>query len=203
MKIYLIRHGQTDWNIQGKIQGSHDIPLNETGYRQAQMLAKGMSSRTVKRIFASPLIRAAETAKALGKEKKVDVCFMPKLVEVEFGKWEGLTWAEIKKEYPKEYEQWSLNSAEATPPGGETQNEIIKRCTEALKEIISLTGGEEDTAIVSHGATLAHLFSYMMRNSPEIESMIVENASITTINYNPLTEDFTLLELNDTSHFHG
>lgn len=203
MKIYLIRHGQTDWNIQGKIQGSHDIPLNETGCRQAQRLAKGMSSHTVKRIFASPLVRAAETAKILGKEKKVDVCFMQKLVEVEFGKWEGLTWTEIKKEYPMEYEQWCLDSAKATPPGGEIQSEIMKRCTEALNEIINLTGGQEDTAIVSHGATLAHLFTYMMRNNPEVESMIVENASITTVDYNPLTKDFMLLELNDTSHLCG
>ncbi len=70
MKIYLIRHGQTDWNIQGKIQGSHDIPLNETGRRQAELLAKGMDSRPVLRIFSSTLTRAMETAEKNQKQAK-------------------------------------------------------------------------------------------------------------------------------------
>lgn len=95
MKIYLIRHGQTDWNIQGRIQGSHDIPLNETGRRQAELLAKGMDSRPVSRIFSSTLTRAMETAERISSRQKVEICFMPQLIEVEFGKWEGMTWEEI------------------------------------------------------------------------------------------------------------
>ncbi len=86
------------------------------------------------------------------------------------------------------------------PPGGETQDQVISRCAHAIKEILRITGGREDVAIVSHGATIAYLISYMMRNDPDIESIIVENASITTVNYSPLTEDFMLLEMNDTSH---
>ncbi|MFV0243144.1 MAG: histidine phosphatase family protein [Lacrimispora sphenoides] len=200
MKIYLIRHGQTDWNIQGKIQGSHDIPLNETGRRQAELLAKGMDSRPVLRIFSSTLTRAMETAEKIRSRQKVEICSMPQLIEVEFGKWEGMTWDEIMEAYPEEYKRWALCPDEASPPGGENQDQVLNRCVWAVKEILRITGGREDVAIVSHGATIAYLVSYMMQNHPEVESIIVENASITTVNYSPLTEDFMLLEMNDTSH---
>lgn len=200
MKIYLIRHGQTDWNIQGRIQGSHDIPLNEAGQRQAEQVAKGMDSRRVSRVFSSTLTRAVETAEKIGSRQKAEIYSMPQLIEVEFGKWEGMTWEEIMEAYPKEYRLWALNPDEVAPPGGETQDQVISRCAQAIKEILRITGGREDVAIVSHGATIAYLISYMMRNDPDIESIIVENASITTINYSPLTEDFMLLEMNDTSH---
>ncbi|WP_024296399.1 histidine phosphatase family protein [Lacrimispora indolis] len=200
MKIYLIRHGQTDWNIQGRIQGSHDIPLNEAGQRQAEQVAKGMDSRRVSRVFSSTLTRAVETAEKIGSRQKAEIYSMPQLIEVEFGKWEGMTWEEIMEAYPKEYRLWALNPDEVAPPGGETQDQVISRCAHAIKEILRITGGREDVAIVSHGATIAYLISYMMRNDPDIESIIVENASITTVNYSPLTEDFMLLEMNDTSH---
>ncbi|WP_313153046.1 histidine phosphatase family protein [Lacrimispora sp.] len=200
MKIYLIRHGQTDWNIQGRIQGSHDIPLNETGRSQAELLAKGMDSRPVTRIFCSTLTRAMETAERISSRQKVEIYSMPQLIEVEFGKWEGMTWDEIMEAYPKEYKLWTLSPDEASPPGGETQDQVISRCVLAVGEILRITGGREDVAIVSHGATIAYIVSYMMRNHPEVESIIVENASITTVNYSPLTEDFMLFEMNDTSH---
>ncbi|WP_312442307.1 histidine phosphatase family protein [Lacrimispora sp.] len=200
MKIYLIRHGQTDWNIQGRIQGSHDIPLNETGRSQAELLAKGMDSRPVTRIFSSTLTRAMETAERISSRQKVEIYSMPQLIEVEFGKWEGMTWDEIMEAYPKEYKLWTLSPDEASPPGGETQDQVISRCVLAVGEILRITGGREDVAIVSHGATIAYIVSYMMRNHPEVESIIVENASITTVNYSPLTEDFMLFEMNDTSH---
>ena len=79
MRIYLIRHGQTDWNIQGKIQGSHDIPLNETGLRQAKLLAAGMESRPVKKIFSSTLKRAMATAEALADKQEAEIIPMPRL----------------------------------------------------------------------------------------------------------------------------
>lgn len=203
MKIYLIRHGQTDWNIQGKIQGSHDILLNEMGRRQAEKLAEGMDLRPVTRIFSSTLKRAMETAERINRRQGVEIYPMPQLIEVEFGKWEGMTWEEIKEAYPKEYECWSFRPDEVTPPGGESHDEIMNRCVLTIKEILKRTNGREDVAVVSHGATIAYLISYMMQGNPEEAGIIVENASITTVNYNPLTEDFVLLEMNDTSHLAG
>lgn len=200
MKLYLIRHGQTDWNIQGKIQGSHDISLNETGLTQAEMLAESMETKPVKLIFSSTLKRAMSTAEALGRKQGVEIVPMPKLREVEFGKWEGLTWDEIERTYPKEYKHWCLQPAQASPPGGESQKEIMSRCKQALNEIIAKTKGREDVAVVSHGATLAYLVTCMLGPDLSEESIIVENASITTVQYSPLTEIFTVLKSNETSH---
>lgn len=201
MKLYLIRHGQTDWNIQGKIQGSHDIPLNETGREQARQVAKGMESKLITRIFSSTLKRARETAEEIAKIQNVDICYKKELIEVEFGKWEGLTWEEIKKAFPNEYQRWSSNPVEVAPTGGETQDQVIWRTMEVVEEILKVTNGREDVAIVSHGLTIAYLIAYMMRNHPEEAEIIVENASITTIHYDPVTKDFALLEVNQTSHY--
>lgn len=201
MNIYLIRHGQTDWNTAGKIQGSTDIPLNETGRLQARMLAEGMKARPVVRIFSSTLGRAMETAGTVGRMQQVEVEPVEGLEEVGFGKWEGMTWADIQDRYPEEYRRWCLNPVEVSPPGGELQVEIRRRCKTAVDTILEKTNGiKGDIAIVSHGATLAYMIEYLTREDPLEEEIIVNNVSITTIHYSPLTGDFQLLDLNNTDH---
>lgn len=199
MKIYLIRHGQTDWNILGKIQGSCNIPLNETGRLQAERLAEGMAARPVKKVFSSTLMRAVETAKEVARSQKAYIIPMESLMEVKFGKWEGLTRAEMEKGYPEEYLHWCEDPA-ATAPGGESLEEITDRCHRAIEKILGDTGGKEDAAVVSHGAAIVHLISCMAPEGAEDGDIIVENASITTIEYDPVTERFMLLGLNDTEH---
>lgn len=198
MNLYLIRHGQTDWNIEGKIQGSTDIPLNEAGICQANDLEQGMKNRPVVQIFSSTLKRAAETAAAIGRTQQVPVELMEGLEEVGFGKWEGLTWKEIQQEYPEEHKRWSLNPVAIAPPGGELQDHIRARCSNVIERIMKQAKG--DIAVVSHGATLAYIMEYLMRDHPLEEDIIVNNASITTIHYSLLTQDFSLLQMNDTSH---
>lgn len=198
MKIYLIRHGQTDWNVEGKIQGSTDIPLNETGRKQAACLARGMEKRPVVQIFSSYLKRAVETAAAIGRSQHVDVDVIRGLEEVGFGEWEGLTWPEIEKRYPKEYERWWLNPVDVAPPGGERQEDIYRRLAHVTEAILAQAHG--DLAIVSHGAILAYLVEYLMRNHPMEEEIIVGNASISTLEYSPITKDIAMIQANDTSH---
>lgn len=200
MKLYLIRHGQTDWNVAGKIQGSQNTELNNTGIEQAKCLAAGMKERHISRIYSSMQKRAVQTADIIGRSKGIKVTAIAGLEEIDFGKWEGLTLDEIKAAYPKEYNMWKLNPVEVSPPGGENQIEVLKRCAGVIKKIMSESF--EDAAIVSHGATLAHMITYMLKDEAE-EEIIVNNASITTVNYSPLTQDFMLMELNDTSHLHS
>ena len=182
MKLYLIRHGQTDWNVAGKIQGCHDIPLNETGKMQAACLAKGMERRPVTRVYSSPQLRALETARAIAASQKVEVEILPGLREVEFGEWEGMTWKEIQERDPERYRRWVETPAEVTPPGGESRP-------------------QGDVAIVSHGAALVYTVSYMFRNEvgPHDE-IIVKNVSITTVEYDRETGHFRMVQANDTSH---
>lgn len=201
MKIYLIRHGQTDWNAEGKIQGSTDIALNEAGRRQAACLAKGMERRPVAQIFSSPLKRALETAQAIGRCQKVTVETVEELKEVNFGVWEGLTMKEIENRYPKENRQWLENPTSITPAKGETKDELKKRSAQAVRQI--LAHGKGDIAVVVHGAIMAYLTEYLMRNDPDHKAIIVENASITTLEYDSASQQVILIEENDVSHLRG
>lgn len=198
MRIYLIRHGQTDWNAEGKIQGSTDIELNETGRQQAACLARGMEKRPVARIFSSPLKRALETAQAIGDSQNVAVEVLDELREVDFGAWEGLTWEEVKARYHEEYTRWWENPAGVAPPGGETRKELKERAAQAVRRILDYGAG--DVAVVLHGAIMAYVTEYFMRNNPGHKAIIVENSSITTLESDAAGHKVTLVEENDVSH---
>ena len=203
MRLYLIRHGQTDWNVAGRIQGSTDIPLNDTGRRQAACLAEGMEKRPVTQVFSSTLSRAYETAAAIGKRQGVPVRGLSQLQEVNYGDWEGLTMEEIEQKYPNEQEQWYLSPVEVAPPGGETQTQVYERCRQAVEKILDEAQG--DVAVVSHGATVVFLLEYMMDGTgrDEEDDIIVGNASISTVEYDRETKRFALTQLNDREHLAG
>lgn len=204
MKLYLIRHGQTDWNVAGKIQGSTDIPLNDMGKKQAACLAEGMKTRPVTKVFCSHLSRAYETARAIGDSQHVEVKKIEGLEEVGYGVWEGMTMDEIAKEYPEELKQWYYSPIDVAPPQGESQAQVYDRCSKALKAILDETG-DGDAAIVSHGATTVFLLEILLRDDSrdEEDDIIVGNASISTVEYERETGKFVLAELNDREHLRG
>lgn len=198
MKLYIIRHGQTDWNVLGKIQGSQDIPLNETGRAQAAGLAKGMERRPVTAVYSSPQKRAWETAMSIAGSQNVPVYPLDSLVEISYGVWEGRTREDILTTDRDLYEAWWQHPATVAPPGGESLSQVDGRCEAAWEYIKSRITG--DTAIVAHGGTLAHFIVHLLKDQPDAQEIIVGNASITTIEYDPIQEICTLLDLNDCSH---
>ena len=198
MKLYIIRHGQTDWNVQGRIQGRQDIPLNAAGRSQAQMLAKGMEKRPVTAIYSSPQLRAMETAMALAGNQGVEVIPLPELVEIGYGDWEGRTASDILTKERKLYEEWWQHPATVAPPGGETLNQVDSRCKAAWDYIRSHMTG--DTAVVAHGGTLAHFIMHILEGQPDAQEIVVGNASITTVEVDPVTGVCRLCELNDGNH---
>ena len=198
MKLYIIRHGQTDWNIAKKIQGRQDIPLNERGRYQAGCLKKAMEDRPVTAVFSSPQIRAMETAKAVPSSSGSVVIPVKDLMEINYGSWEGKTEEELLQEDRALYEAWWSHPAETAPPGGESISQVNERCQKAWKEIKpQLTG---DAAIVAHGGLLAHFMEQLLGNESVAASTVAHNASITTIEYEPETERFTLVEFDDYRH---
>ena len=198
MKLYIIRHGQTDWNIAKKIQGRQDIPLNERGRYQAGCLKKAMEDRPVTAVFTSPQIRAMETAKAVALSSGSAVIPVKDLMEINYGSWEGKTEEELLQEDRALYEAWWSHPAETAPPGGESISQVNERCQKAWKEIKpQLTG---DAAIVAHGGLLAHFMEQLLGSESVAASTVAHNASITTIEYEPETESFTLVEFDDYRH---
>ena len=198
MKLYIIRHGQTDWNVEGKIQGRQDIPLNAAGRSQAEMLAKGMEKRPVTAIYSSPQIRAMETAETLARAQGMAVIPVPELAEIGYGDWEGRTASDILAKERKLYEEWWQHPATVAPPGGETLNQVDERCRQAWDMIRS--GMKGDTAVVAHGGTLAHFIVHLLEGQPEAKEIVVSNASITTMDYDPKSGACRLVDLNDCSH---
>ena len=198
MKLYIIRHGQTDWNIAKKIQGRQDIPLNERGHFQAQCLGKAMENRPITAVFSSPQIRAMETAIAVASPAGVPVIPVRDLMEINYGVWEGKTEEELLRDDRALYEAWWSHPAETAPPEGESINQVNERCRQAWKEIKpQLTG---DAAIVAHGGLLAHFMEQLLGSESIAASTVAHNASITTIEYEPETESFTLVEFDDYRH---
>ena len=198
MKLYIKRHGQTDWNIAKKIQGRQDIPLNERGHFQAQCLGKAMENRPITAVFSSPQIRAMETAIAVASPAGVPVIPVRDLMEINYGVWEGKTEEELLRDDRALYEAWWSHPAETAPPEGESINQVNERCRQAWKEIKpQLTG---DAAIVAHGGLLAHFMEQLLGSESIAASTVAHNASITTIEYEPETERFVLVEFDDYKH---
>lgn len=217
MKIlfYFIRHGQTDWNLAHRIQGAKDIPLNETGRKQAGMLAEGMKDRPVDSVYTSPLLRARETAQYVADYQGVQVYMVRGLEEINYGKWEGLTMRQIRFFHPVAYKKWRKDPVYGAPYGGESQMDVIKRTAmamEAVKQHILLYGAEESdesdkikaAAVVLHGASLVCLLQWLLRDEEVLEeNMAVENASITTLEWDTSEDRFRLLGINDVRHLGG
>ena len=150
----LIRHGQTDWNLEGRYQGQSDVPLNSAGITQAQELARLLKEHTFSAIYSSDLLRAKETAEIVAAPLGLSVNLDVRLREINQGEWEGQLVGVIKARYADLWDQRIVDPAGVRPPGGETVGEVAIRVYTALDEISKLypTG---NVLIASHGLALA------------------------------------------------
>ena len=185
MKLIFIRHGQTDWNVQGKIQGSYDSELNATGIEQAMSLSEKLFNLNYKfsKIYSSPQKRALKTAEILSKSSNVDYISVKDLQEMNMGKWEGLSWREVEENYPNEYKEWHLNRRYTKTPEGESYQDMLERVLKAIHKIIN--ENNEDVVIVSHSAVIMCLQCYVT-NTPfnDMLKFKTKNANITEIDSN-------------------
>lgn len=166
MELLLTRHGETDWNTQKRIQGSTDTPLNENGIRQAEELAARLLADSIHpaRIYSSSLERAFTTAGILSRSLNIPCVPFPGLEEISFGLWEGLTWDQVRAQYPAEYELWHQNRRTQQPPRGESYQELLDRVLPALSQIIHKEGGASSPAkilVVSHSAIIMSVLAFL------------------------------------------
>ena len=150
MRLLLLRHGATDWNLQGRCQGATDLELNETGIRQAQEIAAHLSGQSIRAIYSSDLKRAVQTAYFIGQPHGLEVAIEASLRELDHGALEGLTFAEIRAGFPDFIEQWRDQPAEAAVPGGERLIEVDARAWDGVNHIVRRHKPEETLVIVSH-----------------------------------------------------
>ncbi len=182
MKLILARHGETDWNVAKKIQGVTDTDLNENGLRQARELAAAVLAGDlgITAIYSSHLKRAAQTAAYVAEALNLPYHTMEALQELNFGKWEGNSWPEVKERYPEEYGVWYTNRRYTPAPEGESYQQMLERVIPALQEIVRREKG--NALVVIHSAEIVALqaalhntsFQTMAKDYPIGNAQMVE-----------------------------
>jgi probable phosphoglycerate mutase len=157
-RILAIRHGETDWNVNNRIQGQIDIDLNTHGLWQAQQVAKALAQDTLHAIYASDLQRALVTAQHIARAHQMQVSKQIPLRERHYGLFEGLTWTQIQEEHPEDAAFWRDRVPHWTPKqGGESLEMLHQRVKQAIDQLASQHLGQQ-IAIVTHGGVLDILY---------------------------------------------
>lgn len=171
----LIRHGETDWNVEGRYQGQLDIRLNERGRQQSYDLISLLDVRKPSMIYSSDLSRARETAEILGSELRVPILLDPRLREIDLGSWEGMLFEEIQAKYSELLVLRKQDPHNVSAPGGETLIQVQNRVFAAIDDIRKIHQNES-VAIVSHGLPLAIVQAWHQgRRIEEVWDLIPEH----------------------------
>jgi len=193
-RLILVRHGETLWNTQKRYCGSTDIGLSAKGKKQARRLKEKLSGINVHKIYTSGKKRAIQTAKIIFQGAKINN--MPDLNEMHFGIFEGLTYREIMKRYPKIYNAWLEKPLCVTIPKSESLSSFRKRVTRALKRIISVNKNKT-IAVVCHGGPISVFVTVILKTN-DFWKHIPHSASISIVEYR--NGSLKIKALNDITH---
>lgn len=152
MRLILVRHGQTEWNQLGRIQGRTDIPLNDTGIMQARAAGEWLSQRRIDAVYSSPMQRAFDTATEIARPHGLPVISLDDIIEIDFGLWEEKTADELKKLYPEYWNDWSwhLDEDKSANMQAESAYTILNRVKRALNSIFEENTAGSTAVVVSH-----------------------------------------------------
>lgn len=156
--LLLVRHGETQWNREGRWQGQADPPLNEHGQRQARRIAAELRGVRLDHLYSSDLRRAMETAHIIGAELGLAVVADQRLREINLGQWQGMPSTDIQAQYAEEYQRWHASPLTAHPPGGEDLCTLAARVLEAISEI-ALRHPDGRVGVVAHELPIAVVLS--------------------------------------------
>ena len=182
-KLYLIRHGETDYNNALRFQGQTDIPLNQKGIEQAEKVARFLKDVPLQAIYTSSLQRARTTAEIIGRAKGLEPQTTDALREMSFGIWENMNSKDIQKKYAKEWKDFFASPAKTKIPEGESMSEVQQRAYPEVQRILDQYP-EGDVAFVAHGGIIRVLICTMLGlDLNRSWHLHVGNASITCFYY--------------------
>lgn len=177
-RVFLIRHGETDWNKMKIFRGSSEVHLNETGRKQVKRLGKYFSNIDLELIYSSPRIRAFDTALAVSNGK-TDIVKEEGFADINRGEWEGLSHKQVKNKWPGLYNKWFSRPQSMKFPGGENIEAVKRR---SMKSFNTAVKSRENIAIVSHHVTLRILLcSILGLESAFFRKMELYTASVTEL----------------------
>lgn len=195
--IYLVRHGQTAWNREEVFRGRADIPLNETGRKEALLTGQYLRGVSIEAIYSSPLSRALETADAIARHQGKEVQTLEGLIDIDFGGWQGLSHEAVREEYEELYRQWKDTPHLVRFPGGESLEEVRERALEAIHGVLRDHAGET-LAMVSHRVVNKIVICGLLGLDNSHFWEIGQDTGC--INVLEFRDGFILRCLNDTSH---
>lgn len=197
-RILAVRHGETAWNRDTRIQGHTDIALNAHGRWQARQLAQALRDEPIAACYASDLSRARETAQAVADRHGHKVEMHVGLRERGFGVFEGQTWVELQAAYPVETEAWRKRLPDSAPPGGETLLQLQARVVATVDELAARHPGEQ-VLMVAHGGVLDMLYRLATRLDLQApRSWELTNTAVNRLLWSP--EGLNLVGWADTAH---
>lgn len=200
-RILAVRHGETAWNRDTRIQGHTDIELNDRGRWQAQRLGRALREETFTACYASDLGRAVETAQAVARHHGLDVHKHTGLRERSFGRFEGHTWAELEALFPEAALAWRKRVPDFAPPDGESLLQLRERVVGSVTELAARHPGGQ-ILVVAHGGVLDILYRAATRLELQApRSWQLPNTGINRLLWSP--EGLTLIGWADTAHLHS
>lgn len=197
-KVYVVRHGQTAWNLEEVFRGRMDIPLDETGKKEVHLAGEAIKDETLHAIYSSPLSRSMETAENIAKFQNVEVTPLDAIIDISYGEWEGVGLVEVQKKYPDLYALWLKAPHKVTFPNGESLEAVRVRTMGAVKNLLE-KHTNENIALVAHRVPnkviCCSLIGIDMSNFWRIQQ---DTASTNLFKYKD--GQWTISYLNDTSY---
>jgi len=199
--LYCVRHGESDYNVQGRLQGHSNLPaLSPLGRRQSEAVATALAGLPIEAVYASPLRRALQTAAiiadALGREVRTD----PRLMEIDVGVFQDQLRSDLEKDHSETLRQWRSGDPDFVIPGGESRRQLARRGREAFEAI--WRAGHRHALVVAHGGVLVTTIKSLLGIPLQDPPLALENGSITTLSGSD-TGHVELLAFNQVDHLAG
>ncbi|MBI2825787.1 MAG: histidine phosphatase family protein [Planctomycetia bacterium] len=199
MIVYCVRHGESCYNAEGRLQGQSHTPLSPLGRRQAEALAATLGGRPMAAVYSSPLARAVQTAEPVARALGLSVETDPRLMEIDVGIFQDLLHAEIPEKHPAETAAWRASDPDFRIPGGESRRDLMLRGRAAFDAIRAREHAE--VVVVSHGGLFAAVFKSLLEIPAERNPFTLANASISELAW--AAREVKLLTLNQVDHLHA
>ena len=197
-RIIAIRHGETTWNVDGRIQGHLDVPLNDIGLWQARQAGLALRDESIAAIYSSDLQRALVTAQAVAQVSGAPLTADAGLRERSFGDFQGQTFKEVEASHPEDARRWRMREPDFQMPGGESLLGLRERIAATVDRLAAAHAGEQ-IVLVAHGGVMDTLYRLATRQELQApRSWVLANAAINRLLWTP--EGLALIGWGDTAH---
>jgi broad specificity phosphatase PhoE len=197
MLMFLVRHAESTWNRQKKIQGQRDPQLSPYGKKEAKLLARRFKGLEFEAVYSSPLKRALGTVSAI-VGRRTEIQCIEELTEINLGEWEGRTLNQIRRKFGDSFDRWAVSPSKVRVPGGESFRDFKKRVARAMRGI-ERGHKEGNVLVVCHGGVISTYATTLLNLPPDdVWCLTVKNASLTIVEIGP--DIRKLVTFNDISH---